>query len=198
MVVGEIDVPRQDISEWTWAKISQDGGRTWRWLRHDDEIPLVDAEVARADAEQKQACVPDEPAVCYRVVPGHLRVEQIHDGGVTWETSWEVDDATRDRLARELPKLEDPAKNLSSHALVVHRTDTGYVVVVANGRDGYARRDEDGRWQRIGFGVDEDTPTSPTPGDDESDRERRVVRPSVSPTTTRHRMRRAVGHHVSA
>lgn len=104
----------------------------------------------------------DDPAVCYRVVPGLLRVEETRDGGATWETSWEVDQRERDLLAQQLPELGDPATNLSSHALVVHPTDAGYVVLVANGRDGYALRDQDGQWRRIGFGIGDDPPTSTT------------------------------------
>lgn len=153
IVVGEIEVPHdEDASQWDWEKISEDGGRTWRWLQ-GDELRSVEAEVDRADAEQTQACVPDDPAVCYRVVPGHLRVEETHDGGATWVTSWEVDDESRDQRAKELRYLGDRAKNLSSHALHVQPVDTGYVVLVANGRDGYALRDEDGQWRRIGFGT---------------------------------------------
>lgn len=163
LVVGEIDAPQDDISGWTWARISEDAGRTWRWLHPDSEIPDVTAEIERSAAERRYGCVPYDPAVCYRAVPGLLRVEETRDGGMTWHTSWEIDEATRDELARKLPSLVDPELNLASHALVVHPTDTGYVVLVANGRDGYALRDEDGQWRRLGFAIGDATSTATTP-----------------------------------
>src|SRR5262249_55611203 len=39
----------------------------------------------------------------------------------------------------------------------------GHVVIVANGRDGYAVRDANGRWQRIGFGTKPAVPLDADP-----------------------------------
>jgi hypothetical protein len=41
--------------------------------------------------------------------------------------------------------------------VLVSAADGGHIVLVANGRDGYALRDVDGRWQRIGFGMNGDS-----------------------------------------
>lgn len=95
--------------------------------------------------------MPGEPAHCYRVVSGQLRVEESTDTGTTWRTSWEVPDEVRRYLIRSYDDLGDLEVYLSSQALIVHPTSAGHVVVVANGRDGVAVRDPDGRWTRVGF-----------------------------------------------
>jgi hypothetical protein len=79
-------------------------------------------------------------------------VDQSDDGGASWRVSWEVPDGQRDYLARTYVELTDVHRDLSSHALAVVPTSAGDVVVVANGRDGYAVRDVSGHWERIGFG----------------------------------------------
>ena len=85
------------------------------------------------------------------MVAGPLQVQEGRDGGATWRTSWEVIDQQRLALARHYPYVDDPARELSSVALVVHATAGGHVVRVANGRDGFALRTADGQWRRIGF-----------------------------------------------
>jgi len=156
IVVGEINAYNEEPDDWRWARYSGDGGQTWRWLGSDGEYEQVSVEVDRAEGERTQACLPDDSTVCYRVVRGHLRVEHTRDGGVTWTTTWEVTDEQRDRLALHYPGLDDPAVDLSSRSVMVYPTDGRHVVVVANGRDGYALRDVDGHWHRIGFGMDDD------------------------------------------
>ncbi|HEX5995857.1 MAG TPA: sialidase family protein [Jiangellales bacterium] len=155
IVVGEINAYNEEPDDWRWASYSRDGGQTWLPLSYD-RAEQASVEVDRADGERTQACLPDDSAVCYRVVHGHLRVEHTRDGGVTWTTSWEVTDEQRDRLALHYQDLDDPAADLSSHSVLVRPTGGRHVVVVANGRDGYALRDVDGHWQRIGFGLNGD------------------------------------------
>ncbi len=88
------------------------------------------------------------------MVLGHLRVEETEDSGATWRTAWEVTEAQRARLAVEFVDLGDIEEYLSSRVLVVRdQPDGSFVVLVANGRDGFARRDASGRWSRIGFGA---------------------------------------------
>ena len=157
IVVGEINAYTEEADDWDWARYSGDGGQTWRWL--GDAYEQVSVAVDRADGERMQACLPSDSTVCYRVVGGHLRVQRTSDGGVTWTTSWEVTDEQRDRLARHYSGLDDPAVDLSSHSVMVYPTDGRHVVLVANGRDGYALMDVDGHWHRIGFGwTGEDIP----------------------------------------
>lgn len=89
-------------------------------------------------------------ADCYRVVPGHLRVEQRHGDARGYTVAWEIGGATYRRLAEGLPDLGDPAVHLSSRSLVVHEVGDGHVVFVANGRDGLLYRDVAGGWHRLG------------------------------------------------
>ncbi|MFC6022296.1 hypothetical protein ACFP2T_39830 [Plantactinospora solaniradicis] len=130
--------------------LSERDGRGWRALDSAEETAF-EAERSGLPAGTGQGCVPGEPAHCYRVVPGKLRIQETTDSGTTWRTSWEVSDEARRYLSRSYDDLGDPAIYLSSVALVVQPTSAGHVVVVANGRDGVAVREPDGRWTRVEF-----------------------------------------------
>ncbi|MGV9211301.1 hypothetical protein ACTFTM_05495 [Micromonospora sp. RB23] len=133
-------------SEGRW-RLSEDGATTWRESTDDEETRLDALESPR-----QRACAPDDPRRCYRVVTGHLRVEQSDDAGVTWQVAWEVSDARRDELARRYPDPGDFGRHFSSRELVVYpHAGGGHEVLVANGRDGFARRLSDGAWRRDGF-----------------------------------------------
>jgi hypothetical protein len=113
-----------------------------------------------ADDGSIQEGFPDQPqpartegcadADCYRVVPGHLRVEQRHGDTGEYTVAWEFGGATYRQLAEAQPDLGDPAVHLSSRSLVVHKVGDGHVVFVANGRDGVLYRDVTGEWHRLG------------------------------------------------
>jgi len=155
IVVGEGNGYHEDVNrEWRWERISEDGRQTWRDLEPPERVAVENA--VRTDPVPELGCVPSLPVHCYRVVPGHLRVEETRDGGFSWTTSWELSDEDRERLARRYDNIGDLADHLASRALVVHATGQAgeYVVVVANGRDGYAVREASGHWERIGFGAD--------------------------------------------
>ena len=138
----------RDVRLW---RASDDGGRTWRYLDSSEATETV-GRLSMVEVTQREACAPEDRLRCYRAVPGHLRVEESGDGGRTWTVSWQVTDSQRHRLARAYPSLGNAEVYLSSNALAVQSVPGGHVVVVANGRDGYARRDVDGTWRRIGFG----------------------------------------------
>ncbi|WP_157521691.1 hypothetical protein [Herbidospora cretacea] len=115
-------------------------GLTWdKWIQHE-----------RVSGES-HAC---RGATCYRIVPGHLRVEESRAG--VWTTAWEISDATRDRLFRAYPERNtfrtniDPKEPVESMSVAV----TERLVVVANGADGIALRDVRGTWHRLGLGPD--------------------------------------------
>lgn len=130
----------------TWL-VSQDGGRTWDQSTDEDRDLKELVKVRQLD------CVPDNPRLCYRVVPGLLQVEETTDGGTTWRTSWSVSEKARRQLAAELyPGLDDIPSYLSSQCLLVYPVaDGGHVVLVANGLGGLARRAPDGTWERLVF-----------------------------------------------
>ncbi|MEU1747789.1 hypothetical protein ACPXB5_14960 [Micromonospora arida] len=129
-----------------WA-VSEDGATTWRPATEEEQRRLSGQEVG-----QQQACAADEPRRCYRVVTGHLRVEESDDAGATWRVAWEVPDGQREELARRSPNPGDIHRHFASRDLVVYpHSNGGHEVLVANGRDGFLRRLPDGGWQRDGF-----------------------------------------------
>ncbi|MEU5668879.1 hypothetical protein ABZ749_00645 [Micromonospora sp. NPDC047753] len=133
-------------SDGQWA-VSDDGATTWRPATDDEKQRL-----SRQETGQQQACAPDEPRRCYRVVTGHLRVEESDDAGATWRVAWEVPDEQREELARRSPNPGDVQRHFASRDLVVYpHPGGGHEVLVANGRDGFLRRLPDGAWQRDGF-----------------------------------------------
>ncbi|GAB1819998.1 hypothetical protein [Herbidospora sp. RD11066] len=101
-------------------------------------------------------------STCYRIVPGHLRVQEVRDG--RWTTVWEIPDGVRDRLFRTYrtgnpewsSDLREPVESLS--VAVTER-----LVVVANGADGIALRDARGTWHRLGLGPDGFDPAEAAP-----------------------------------
>ncbi|MFD9944581.1 hypothetical protein ACFWYW_48300 [Nonomuraea sp. NPDC059023] len=121
----------------TWASgnVSTDGGRTWRLAPDSD--PSAQG--------QKSMCVPREPRRCYWVRGDGIRVMRSDDASVTWQPSWELSPGRLELLERSY------GERVSSVSLAVQATARGHVVVVANGRDGVAVRDESGRWTRLGY-----------------------------------------------
>lgn len=152
IVIGDVDGYHHGWEPQSW-RVSTDG-RVWRPMTPEEQGEFEQVRDT-LPLQAQQSCVPDQPARCYRVVPGHLRVEESTDGGATWSTSWQVPDDRRRYLARRYDGIHDAEAELASVALAVHPVAGGHVVIVANGRDGYARRDASGRWERIGFGGSE-------------------------------------------
>ncbi|MEV1285786.1 hypothetical protein [Micromonospora sp. NPDC049679] len=168
LAVGEVNAYHDPAGRDIGWSISDDAGATWR--------PLTPGEAGVLDADRqpvRSACSRAQPARCYRIIPGRIRVEESRDGGASWRLSWEVTDDQRFILSRSYPDLADPDKYLVSHELAVLDATAGHLVVVANGRDGYAVRRADGRWDRVGFGVKnrfagEEMPLPPLDGGDTS------------------------------
>ncbi|MEV0582720.1 hypothetical protein [Nonomuraea sp. NPDC050310] len=117
------------------AWVSRDGGATWR---------TISAKPARE--VQSSSCA---GTACYRVRPGRMAVEESLDG-TTWRTVWEVSPGRRAFLARSLD-LPSADELVSSSVLALKRPSGQPVVIVANGVDGLAVRDENGVWRRHGF-----------------------------------------------
>lgn len=131
-----------------WWLVGRGDTPTWR--------PITEAQRQRLDADlpelaiwATEACVPQDPDRCYRLVPGRLRVEQSVDAGATWQLSWEVPENQRGYLVRSYRDIEDPQQELVSRAVAVLARPGGHLVVVANGADGFAVRGLDGDWRRL-------------------------------------------------
>jgi hypothetical protein len=151
-VDGRIHLAGDDIGDGggsgaSWSS-STDDGLTWSQVAYEDADRLG----RRYRQPVTQACSAAAPRTCYRVVARHLAVERSDDGGSTWADSWMISDRRRGALARAYPGLGDADRELASVAVAVHDLDGGgHLVLVANGRDGFALRHADGTWQRIGF-----------------------------------------------
>ena len=119
----------------------------------DDRGEIVNFQIDEAayedtrGLERTEACAGDD---CYRVVPGHLRVEYRHGEAGSYSVAWQVTGDTYRQLAEDHRNLGDPAAHLSSRSVVVHAVAGAHVVFVANGRDGVLYRDVRGRWHRLG------------------------------------------------
>ncbi|GAB3137511.1 hypothetical protein GCM10027290_03360 [Micromonospora sonneratiae] len=159
IVVGEAnaylsqntDHQGNDTNRW---QVSEEG-RVWRSMTPAERAEFEKDRATLATTAQR-SCLPDQPARCYRIVEGHLRVEVSDDAGATWAVTWEIPDSRRDYLARSYEQIGDVETYLSSYALAVHPVPGGHVVVVANRRDGIALRDVSGTWTRLGFDTDGD------------------------------------------
>jgi hypothetical protein len=153
LVVGIGQAYMQRAREPVRYRVSDDDGLTFRELADDEEATFLADEPTLIQAGGAD-CSSVRPGHCFRVVSGHLLVEETADAGATWRTSWQISDLERSRLAVNVPELRDITEYLSSRALAVRdQPDGGLVVLVANGRDGFARRGPSGEWSRIGFGA---------------------------------------------
>ncbi len=140
--------------------LSRDGGRTWIGRPSQERSPLSpspspDSGLPGAGPSPAldpvtRACLPDEPAHCYRVVPPRLAVDESRDGGTSWNTVWAVSEGRQGALRRQ---MEDRWRRpwRGSSAIALQRVPGGHVVVAANGDDGVAVRDARGNWRRMGL-----------------------------------------------
>jgi hypothetical protein len=105
---------------------------------------------ARTPVVREQDCA---GRACYRVVRGHMLVQQRIGTG-EWTTAWRLDPGQRRDLIAATATCEDPeGEHFESQALVVIPQPGGHIVLVSNGDDGLLRRDVSGRWTRIGWGA---------------------------------------------
>ncbi|MBB4737431.1 hypothetical protein BJY16_000890 [Actinoplanes octamycinicus] len=78
-----------------------------------------------------------------------------------WTTSWGFSERDRRSLYRAYGDLDAIDEQLSTQEVAIAPAPGGYLVVAANGRDGFALRDPDGSWRRIGFPGIADAPVAP-------------------------------------
>ncbi|MFJ8962452.1 hypothetical protein ACIRG5_23975 [Lentzea sp. NPDC102401] len=117
------------------------------------------------ERQQLEACVPDDPAHCYRAHGGGdlgtvaqtphggrmLGVDETTDAGRTWHTVWEVPAARWPFVERQhpFPGGVSRVSKVASVDVLVRSVPSGHQVIVANGVEGLAVRDADGTWQRL-------------------------------------------------
>jgi hypothetical protein len=132
-------------------RVSDDAGATWRDPTTGEDESLTGTTGPGAGPVSR-GCSTVMPTRCYRVVPGRLGVEQSDDGGRSWRPAWGASEAQRAILIRQYPDPGPDGERLTAQELTVQDTGDGrHVVLVANGRDGFALRGPDGNWERLGF-----------------------------------------------
>ncbi|WBB72813.1 hypothetical protein O7602_24420 [Micromonospora sp. WMMD1128] len=132
-------------------RMSDDAGVTWRDPTAAEKalLPSRPEDLAQP---ARQACSVAAPRLCYRLVPGRIRVETSDDAGRTWRLSWQVTEEQRELLKARYAEPGPRGERIAGQDLAVLDADGGgHVVLVANGRDGFAVRGTDGKWRRIGF-----------------------------------------------
>ncbi|WP_146074922.1 hypothetical protein [Micromonospora chalcea] len=131
--------------------MSDDAGTTWRGPTPAEEEALRGRSRTTTRPDRRQ-CSTASPLRCYRLLPGRIRVEESDDAGRTWRLSWEITERQRELLkARHQQAGPGEARITGQDLAVLDLPGGGHVVLVANGRDGFALRDADGGWRRIGF-----------------------------------------------
>ncbi|HEY7223024.1 MAG TPA: hypothetical protein VH561_05335 [Micromonosporaceae bacterium] len=119
------------------VRVERDGHTTWWSVDDTTEATWLTDPIETVPSSQDCA-----GQICYRVAGDALRVDVSQDGGATYTVAWQIDGDAYNLLAHTYPDLGDAAQHLSSRSVVVHATANGYVVFVANGRDGLLFRDE--------------------------------------------------------
>ncbi|SCL19117.1 hypothetical protein GA0070624_1685 [Micromonospora rhizosphaerae] len=146
-------------------RVSDDGGETWRDPTPAEEqvlnppfspspgvTPPSALPSMLPSLPARQNCSAATPQRCYRLVPGRIRVEESDDAGRTWRPAWEVTEEQRAILNRQYQDAGPNGERIASQDVAVLDVGGGrHVVLVANGRDGFAVRGPDGDWRRIGF-----------------------------------------------
>ncbi|MFE9688829.1 hypothetical protein [Micromonospora sp. NPDC005806] len=149
----------------TW-RLSDDGGETWRSPTPAEQqvldpfppspgspvAPPPSAIASIPSAPVREDCSTATPQRCYRLVAGRIRVEESDDAGRTWRLAWEVTERQRAILSRRYQDAGPRGERITGQELAVLDVGGGrHVVLVANGRDGFAVRGPEGDWRRIGF-----------------------------------------------
>lgn len=163
---------RSDAPSW---RVSDDGGETWRDpTAHEKQLlepryppspglPIVPPS-ALPTTPTREGCSAATPQRCYRLVAGRIWVEESDDAGRTWRLAWEVTEEQRAILGRHYQEAGPHGERITSQELTVLDVGGGrHVVLVANGRDGFAVRGPDGDWRRIGFAGAYSAEDSPPP-----------------------------------
>lgn len=92
------------------------------------------------------ACVPNDPATCYRI-EGDDRVLVSEDGGESWDTAWRLPFGRALFMNRVARICKGRADTRLFDLAVLERED-GYQVVAAFGNEGVVTRQTDGSWER--------------------------------------------------
>ena len=127
-----------------WA-VSTDG--FWFTWEPDDAVTDPDVRYPGIPEASVEGWAPLQPNVGYRTVPGRIGVEKTTDGGLTWEPEWSLTDEQIAEIVNDNGP-GSPSPSLYSYDLEVIPRGDDYLVVVANGSDGFAVRATTGLWYR--------------------------------------------------
>jgi hypothetical protein len=143
---------------------SPDEGQSWQEVpaRSEDLPPAIMA----PESSQSEACVPQEPQVCYRLTY-QPAVKISTDGGQSWQVDWQMPPGRQGYMLRqpELEHLLGVTPDTIPYDLTILETGDGYVVIVAYGNQGVLVKSTSGEWNRIAVrSADEEIrPAAPLP-----------------------------------
>lgn len=121
---------------WTGARVSDDGGETWRW-----EATEPDAELSGLDTGP--VCLAGDQQICVRAITAGF--EESRDAGESWSTitRWNHDESW-------LKARTFPGEEIVTRDVIVTGDD---IVFVSTGFDDPARRSADGEWSITQSGI---------------------------------------------
>lgn len=146
-------------------------GTTWDEVDGQPEVEEALALALHPESAADSTAEPDDVVClaewrreCYRPAQRlDVGVARSLDAGQTWAVDWALSAESVDALAERV----DPHPRPWTHQVALFRTADGTRVYAANGTAGLAVRDEDGRWELLGFPYD---PAPPEPFDSTGDR----------------------------
>lgn len=93
-------------------------------------------------------CDPYQKSLCYRI-DGSQRIEESHDGGRTWQTSWQFPAEREEVIWRMRGSIYCPEPNLAIVDIAFLPDPSGSLVVAVAGIEGTLIRKGSDPWQRV-------------------------------------------------
>ena len=121
---------------------SIDSGQTW-----SEVLSLTDEMLQVLNFDESTpsfTCLSKDSQICYRIT--EERVEISSDGGVAWQTDWQIPDGRKYYMERHVGYY--PAPNTVPLDLEIVEFETEYIVYVAMGNQGVLVKSIDGTWNR--------------------------------------------------
>lgn len=131
---------------------SENDGQSWEQVQLDEAPGEAVTQLAETAALPVTVCDPADARHCYRV-NGEERVEESKDGGVSWQTTWEIPLGRRDYMERWLSQALNCRSGypleMGPYDIAFFEQSGRSAVVVAMGYEGALVRDSYGQWQRL-------------------------------------------------
>lgn len=121
-------------------------GKTWfevEALPHDSPVAPTDPKLTNL-----AVCVPDQLQICYRI-QGQERIEVSYDGGMNWQTDWQLPTGRAAFMNRNAVIYADIYVDTVPYDFHIFSDGSQYTVIVAMGNQGVLVRSPSGKWDRV-------------------------------------------------